>query len=63
MYDHNADEYNFTENKCRILNSAICRYINIDACFLCFLRFFFYGPFGVPELKCTYLLIKPRVYK
>ena len=19
MYDHNADEYNFTENKCRIL--------------------------------------------
>ena len=25
-------------------------------CFLCFFLFFFYGPFGVPELKCTYLL-------
>ena len=30
MYDHNADEYNFTENKCQILNSAVCHYINID---------------------------------
>ena len=24
--------------------------------FLCFLFFFFHGPFGEPELKCTYLL-------
>ena len=34
-------------------------YVCMSLCFLCFFFFFFfffYGPFGVPELKCTYLL-------
>ena len=35
------------------------------ACFLVFLwvfLFFFYGPFGVPELKCTYFTYKEILY-